>query len=211
VKAFLLTVLLAATSLAARAQNYYLDLSTQAATAPYLTVAVEQVVDGRAGQPPIGVVYRGWGGRSAAVAFRQGLGPELTAFVHLLLPTQPADHTVVLCVRSLHIGETLGGTKEQAFADMTADVYASLPDGYHFVQNVGAHASSYGVETTGRHVGHLAQMLTQCLEQIARPAGTPWLTNLPAPWPNCQPMCPRVGAACPPFCGKRPVGACTTG
>jgi hypothetical protein len=179
VKAFLLTVLLAATSLAARAQNYYLDLSTQAATAPYLTVAVEQVVDGRAGQPPIGVVYRGWGGKSAAVAFRQGLGPELTAFVHLLLPTRPADHTVVLCVRSLHIGETLGGTKEQAFADMTADVYASLPDGYHFVQNVGAHASSYGVETTGRHVGHLAQMLTQCLEQIA-PASWDAVAHQPA-------------------------------
>ena len=62
--------------------------------------SVEQVLDGRAGQPPIGVVYRGWGGKSAAVAFRQGLGPELTTFVHMLLSARPADHTVVLCVHS---------------------------------------------------------------------------------------------------------------
>ena len=73
----------------------------------------------------------------------------------------------------------MGGTREQAFADMTADVYAYLPDGYHFVQSVGAHASSYGSETTGRHAGHVAQLLTQCLEQVA-PANWAAVARQPA-------------------------------
>ncbi|MBU6119486.1 hypothetical protein [Hymenobacter siberiensis] len=33
------------------------------------------------------------------------------------------------------------------------------------MRGVGAHASAYGYETTGRHAGHLAQLLSQCLGQ----------------------------------------------
>jgi len=151
VKAFLLAGLLAPASLAARAQTYYLDLTNQTLSVPGRAVAVEQVLDGRTGHQPIGIVYRGLGSKSAAVAFRQGLETELTTFVRAQL---------------LHIGETMGGAKEQATAEMTADVYAHLPDGYHFVRSVGAHASACGYETTGRHPGHLAQLLSQSLSQL---------------------------------------------
>ena len=159
-------MLLAGISLSARAQTYYLDLTNQALTLSDNTLGVEQVVDGRAGQPPIGIVYRGLNGKSAAVAFRQGLETELTSFLQIQLPVRAAGgRTVVLCVRSLHIGEIMGGKKQQAIAELTADVYEHLADGYHFVRGVGAHASAYGYETTGRHAGHLAQLLSQCLGQ----------------------------------------------
>ena len=168
----LLVLLLAGASLAARAQTYYLDLSTQALTLSDNTLAVEKVVDGRAGQPPIGLVYRGLGGKSAAVGFRQGLETELTRFLQVQLPLQPTSgHTIVLCVRRLHIGETVGGNKQQATADLRADVYEHRPaTGYHFVRSVGGFASAYGHETTGRHAGHLAQILNDCFRQLS--AGT---------------------------------------
>lgn len=74
-------VLLALAGFTARAQTYYLDLSNQTLTLSDNALAVEKVVDGRAGQPPIGIVYRGLGGKSAAVGFRQGLKTELTTFL----------------------------------------------------------------------------------------------------------------------------------
>ncbi|MCI1187845.1 hypothetical protein MON38_10475 [Hymenobacter sp. DH14] len=167
-KSVLLALLLAGASLAARAQTYYLDLSFQVLDIPDNTWAVEKVVDGRAGQPPIGIVYRGLGGKSAAVGFRQGVETELTTFLQQALPMRPASsHTIVLCVRSLHIGETMGGNKQQATADLSADVYEHLPTGYHFVRSVGSFASSYGHETTGRHAGHLTQLLSDCLRQLS--------------------------------------------
>ncbi|MBU6119487.1 hypothetical protein [Hymenobacter siberiensis] len=129
-KLFLLAALLAGVSLSARAQTYYLDLTNQALTLSDNTLGVEQVVDGRAGQPPIGIVYRGLNGKSAAVAFRQGLETELTSFLQIQLPVRAAGgHTVVLCVRSLHIGEIMGGKKQQAIAELTADVYEQITDG----------------------------------------------------------------------------------
>ena len=165
-KAFLLAGLLVSASLAARAQTYYLNLTNQTLSVPGRAVAVEQVVDGRTGHQSIGIVYRGLGSKSAAVAFRLGLEIELTTFVQAQLPARPTDHAIVLCLGSLHIGETMGGAKEQATAEMTADAYAHLPDGYHFVRSVGAHASAHGYETTGRHPGHLAQLLSQSLSQL---------------------------------------------
>lgn len=163
----LLTGLLLWAAFAARAQTYYLDLSSQELSVPDRKVAVELVVDGRTGHPPIGIVYRGLSGKSAAVAFRNGLGPDLTTFVQAQLPARLTDHFVVLCLRSLHVGETLGGAKEQATAEMTADVYERLPTGYHFVQSVGAHASAYGAATS-RHPGHMAELLSQCINQLAQ-------------------------------------------
>jgi hypothetical protein len=167
VKSFLLMVLLALAGFTARAQTYYLDLSNQTLTLSDNALAVEKVVDGRAGQPPIGIVYRGLGGKSAAVGFRQGLETELTTFLQMQLPLRATSgHTIVLCLRSLHIGETMGGNKQQATADLSADVYEHLPTGYFFVRNVGSHASTYGYETTGRHAGHLAQLLSDCFRQL---------------------------------------------
>ncbi|HEX8507640.1 MAG TPA: hypothetical protein VF630_19920 [Hymenobacter sp.] len=165
-KSFLLAALLI-TSLVARAQTYYLDLSVQTLDVPIRTMFVEQVLDGRTGNPALGIVYRGLGGKSAAVDFRKGLEPELTAFIQAQLPARLTDHPVVLCLRSLHVGETMGGNKEQATADLTADVYERLPDGYHFVQAVGAQASGQGREVTGRHAGHVALLLTQSFNQLA--------------------------------------------
>lgn len=190
VKILLLTALLAGASLAARAQTYYLDLTNQLLDVPLRAVVVAQVLDGRPGAPPLGIAYRGVGGKSAAIAFRQGLGSELTAFAQSQLPARPTDHAVVLCVRRLHLSETLGGTKEQAAADLTADVYERLPDGYHFVQPVAAQANTLGREVTYYHAAHLVQMLSQCLSQLTqadwsaaarRPART--LSQLPADVP----------------------------
>ena len=191
-KSFLLVVLLACASPVARAQTYYLDLTYQTLNVPTRMVAVDKVIDGRAGHPPIGIVYRGLAGKSAAVAFRQGLETDLTNFVQAQLPARPTDHAVVLCLRTLHIGETMGGNKEQATADLTADVYARIPEGYQFVQSVGAHASAFGRETTGLHAGHVAQLLSQCFNQLnqanwAAVASQPvrtlaeLLTDVPAP------------------------------
>ncbi len=161
-------VLLACINLPARAQTYYLDLSQQVLTLSDNTLAVEKVVDGRAGSPPIGIVYRGLNGKSAAVGFRLGLEVELTTFLQVQLPLRPTSgHTIVLCLRSLHIGETLGGNKQQATADLRADVYEHLPTGYHFVRSVGSFASAYGHETTGRHAGHLVQILNDCFRQLS--------------------------------------------
>ena len=185
-KAFLLIFWLIGTSIVVRAQTYYLDLTIQTMSVPGRVVQVEKVVDGRAGKPPIGIAYRGGFGKSVAIGFRGGLEAELTAFLHSQLPVQPFDHPVVLCLRRLQLSETMGGTKEQATAELAADVYERLPDGYHFVQSVAAQASSRGSEVTYRHAEHLARMLSQCLGQLpqvnwpavaARPART--LAELP--------------------------------
>lgn len=161
-------LLLLAAAPAACAQTYYLDLTGQALTVPNRTVAVEQVVDGREGHAGIGVVYRGLGNKSAAVLFRQGLGPELTAFVRAQLPVRPTDHPVVLCLRQLRVSETMTRMSEQASADLAADVYEHLPDGYHFVQSVGGHTNARALETTHLHAGHVALLLGQCLEQLSQ-------------------------------------------
>ena len=104
-KSFLLAALLAGASLSARGQTYYLDLTNQALTLSANTPGIAKVVDGRAGQPPIGIVYRGLNGTSAAVAFRQGLETALTSLLH--------GHTVVLCVCTLHIGEIRDGKRSR--------------------------------------------------------------------------------------------------
>ncbi|MBD2723879.1 hypothetical protein [Hymenobacter armeniacus] len=184
----LAVLLLAGAGRAARAQTYYPDLTSQTLNVPGRAVWVEQVVDGRVGNPPIGIAYRA--GKSAAIEFRQGVGPELTTFLLSQLPRQPFDHPVVLCLRRLQLSETLGGTQEQATAELAADVYEHLPDGYHFVQAVAAQASNTGREVTYRHAEHVTQMLGHCLGQLtgtawptvaARPART--LTELPADQP----------------------------
>ncbi|MDB5234139.1 MAG: hypothetical protein JWR44_1132 [Hymenobacter sp.] len=167
VKTRLLTLLLLCQSLAAQAQTYYLDLTYRTLNLPYRAVAVEQVVDGRPASAPIGIVYQGMRGKSAAVAFRRGPAAELTDFLQAQLPARPTDHRVVLCLRTLHIGETVGGAKEQALADLSADVYEHLPTGYHFVRRVGGHASATGRETTSRHPEHLVQLLSESVNQLA--------------------------------------------
>ena len=168
VKIVLLAVLLLLVGIggAARAQTYYLDLSQQTLDVPGRVVAVEQVLDGRAGTPPIGIAFRGVGSKAAAIAFRQGVGPALTAFMQSQLPARPTDHPVLLCLRRLHLSETLGGTREQATADLAADVYEHRPDGYHFVQSVAGQTSSQGREVTYHHATHLAGLLGQCLGQL---------------------------------------------
>lgn len=166
--ALLLAALLLAAAPAARAQTYYLDLTGQLLSVPNRTVAVEQVVDGREGHAAIGVVYRGLGNKSAAVLFRQGLAPELTAFVQAQLPARPTDHSVVLCLRQLRVSETIARMTEQASADLAADVYEHLTDGYHFVQSVGGHTNARALETTYLHAEHVALLLGQCMEQLNR-------------------------------------------
>jgi hypothetical protein len=151
----------------ARAQVYYLTLKNQTIDVPNRTVYVEQVVDGRVGQPAIGTVYRGLQNQRATVLFQQGLEPELTALLRQQLPSRPTDHAVVLCIRQLRVGEVINGLSERASADLAADVYAHLPDGYHFVRSVADHTSDRALETTARHAPHLASLLSRCLMQLS--------------------------------------------
>jgi len=130
---FLVAILLSLPLPQATAQVYYLDLSHQTLTLSDRTVHVEQVVDGRPGHPTIGLVHRGLDNRPAAVLFRNGLETELTSFLHKQLPARSTDHPVVLCLRQLRVNEQLGRMTEAATADLAADVYAHLPDGYHFM------------------------------------------------------------------------------
>ena len=170
---FLLLLIIGCTAVAtprAQAQAapiYYLDLSQQTLALPDRAVQVEQVVDGRVGQPAIGLVYRGLQNRQAPVLFQRGLETELTAWLRQQLPARPTDHAVVLCVRQLLVGEVLNGLSERASADLTADVYARLPDGYHFVRSVASHTSTRALETTLYHAPHVATLLQQCLAQLA--------------------------------------------
>lgn len=165
-KALLLTSLLAGTSLLSQAQTYYLNLSGQQLSVPGRTVVVEQVLDGRGQPAAIGFVYKGMGSKPAAVLFKQGMETELTALVRQL-PARPTDHPVVLCLRQLRVGEEIGNFGEEARADLAADVYAHLPDGYHFVQSVGAHTSERSVDVTHTHARHLTELLSFCLSKLA--------------------------------------------
>ena len=167
-KILLLTAFLACFGFSGRAQDYYLELDNHQLTLPNRVVAVEQVLDGRAGHQAIGLVYRGLANKPAAVLFRRGLGAELTTFAKAWLPARPTDHPIVLCVRQLRVSEVLSGMTEQASADLALDVYEHQSDGYHFVQSTGAHTSDRALETTKRHAAHLARLLEQCLGQLAQ-------------------------------------------
>ncbi|MBC6696797.1 hypothetical protein [Hymenobacter sp. BT190] len=150
----------------AQAQIYYLELDRQKITLPNRTIQVEQVVDGRPGKPTIGIVYRTLNNRPAAVLFRNGVEAEFSEFLREQLPARPADHPIVLCLRQLRVSEQLNGVTEAANADLAADVYAHLPDGYHFMRSVGARTSKRALETTSLHQQHVALLLQQCLEQL---------------------------------------------
>ncbi|NVO32679.1 hypothetical protein [Hymenobacter lapidiphilus] len=162
VLAVLWGVLLAPAAMA----QYYLDVSRQTINLPSRTVHVEQVVDGRPGKPPIGMVYRGLDNRSKLIVFRRGLEAELTDLLRQQLPARPDDHAIVLCLRQLRVGEQLNGLTEKASADLAADVYEHLPDGYHFVRSVSAYTSARALETTSLHAEHVALLLQKCLEQL---------------------------------------------
>ncbi len=164
----LLTLLVLANS-TARAQVYYLDLNALPLGLPERSIFVEAVVDGRPGQPPIGTVYKGLENRTTAVLFRQGLVPELTAWLQARLPRRPTDHAVVFCLRQLRISEELlgSGLAELARADLAADVYEHRADGYHFLCSVADHASQKSSEATYLHGPHLARLMQSCLFQLA--------------------------------------------
>lgn len=205
-KQLLLTFLLLASSLTVWAQEYYLNLSRQRLEVPGRTVAVEQVLDGRRGDLPLGYVYQGLtNSRPMTVAFRQGVGPELTAFIQGQLPAQLTNHALVLCLRQLHLNEehtqTLG--METATAYLNLDAYLHLPDGYHFVQSIASHTETKAPEVTALHAGHLARMLGYCLTQLsqadwAAAAALPALplaqlpADVPVAQPNRQPAAPAA-------------------
>ncbi|SFQ49984.1 hypothetical protein [Hymenobacter arizonensis] len=188
----------------ARGTIYYLQLSNQPLSVPGRTVFVEQVVDGRKGQPAIGTIYHGLYDARATVMFRKGLEPELTDWFRQHLPQQPTDRAVVLCLRQLRVSE-VPSVKNQAAtatAELVADVYQHLPDGYHFVASVADQTSTRGIYSDAHHSTHVALLLQRCLLQLAdanwalaarRPART--LTQLPvdAP-PVARPAILRVAA-----------------
>ena len=174
-KASLLAVLLAGSPAVSLAQAYYLDLSRQPLEVPGRTVAVEQVMDGRRPDEPIGYVYRGLSnGRPLAVSFRRGASAELTSLLQAQLPARPTDHPLVLCLRHLTVNERHTPNIETAEAYVCFDAYVRQPDGYHFVQSVAAHTSAKGPEVTPLHAGHVAKLLGYCLSQLSTSAD--WLS-----------------------------------
>lgn len=158
--------LVAVASLPASAQLYYLNLSAQHIYVPTRSVFVEQVLDARPGHPPLGIVHRGLNNLQRVVAFRQGLEPELKNWLGEQLPNRAGDRPVVLCIRQLRVGEVLGKFTEEAFADVVADVYARLPDGYYFVRTVTEKASTRDLDATSRHSPNVAQLLQSCIQQL---------------------------------------------
>jgi hypothetical protein len=156
----------------AQAQTFYLDLNPQRLQVPGRTLYVEQVVDGRlASGTAVGAVYQGLNISPGAVEFRRGLEPELTEWLQRHLPARPGDQPVVLCVRRLQVQETLSGLMEHGTVELAFDVYAHLPDGYHFVRRLSDYAGHRGRDLTSTYAPQLAVLLQQCLRSLA-----------PAPW-----------------------------
>ena len=151
-----------------RAQPYYLTLSKQTISLPERTLYVEQVVDGRAGNPAIGMIYRGMYDKQVPVLFKQSLETELMAWLQQQLPKRPTDHAVVLCIRQLGVSETVRGATKGAVAsaDLVADIYAHQSDGYHFVRTVADRVTGRGIYSNGDHAEHLANVLQRCLLQV---------------------------------------------
>jgi hypothetical protein len=199
-KQLLLSLVLLAASLGVRAQEYYLNLSRQRLEVPGRTIAVERVLDGRRGNLPLGYVYRGLSNsRPLAVAFRLGIGTELTAYIHQQLPARPTDHPLVLCLRQLHLNEEHTVGIESATGYLSIDAYLHLPDGYHFVQSIASHTAAKASEVTKLHAVHLARMLNYCLAQLSEAdwAAVPSqpalaLAQLPADVPVARPSRRRV-------------------
>ncbi|GAA4371276.1 hypothetical protein GCM10023185_46590 [Hymenobacter saemangeumensis] len=193
-RGFQLIGLLALLCFAANAQEYYLSLDQQTLSVKNRNVVVERVVDGRKGNPPLGVAFIGMNNKAAAIKFRYGLEPALTSFVQSQLRARPTDKPVVLCLRELQVRETRDLMRGTGEAELVADVYLRLPDGYHFVQQVGAVAEPYrGLDVTDYHAVQLAEVLRLCLEQLGRadweaaarqPART--LAELPAELPRAE-------------------------
>ncbi|MBF9222021.1 hypothetical protein [Hymenobacter ruricola] len=215
---FVLTVLLAGgtrhlaaqSPLSPQGKPFYLDLSAEGISTPKRLFYVEKVIDGRGGQTAIGLINHGLNNKPAAVLFRNGLEPELTAWLQQQMPPRPTDHPVALCVRQLRVGEAITlkglGTKAMATADLVADVYERQPDGYHFVCNVADRISTRGVNADYDHIRHLASLLERCLAQASaanweaaarRPART--LAQLPIDRPQAgrpaivRAVAPRAG------------------
>jgi hypothetical protein len=155
-----------------RVTPYYLNMDQQPITLPTRTLSVEQVVDGRAGRPPIGLIYKGLEVRAPAF-FQKGLEDELTSWLASQLPKQAKQHAVVLCIRQLQIDEIVqgynivGGFKgAQSTANVAADVYEHQADGYHFVRSVAAYTSSRGIDANSRHAARIATVLQDALTQL---------------------------------------------
>lgn len=178
-KTLLLPIVLVASCLTVRAQEYYLNLDHQRLAVPGRTVAVEQVLDGRRGSLAIGYVHRGLGNnRPCTIFFRREAGVVLTEFIQNRLPARPTDYPIVLCLRRLYLNEERANGSESAGAYLSLDAYLHRPDGYHFVQSVAGHTSARAPDVTFLHPGHVATLLGYCLSQLAQ---ADWETTLAQP------------------------------
>jgi hypothetical protein len=191
-----LLIVLVASALGTRAQEYYLNLKHQQLAVPDRTVAVEQVLDGRRSNLAIGYVRRGLSNeRPCTIFFRQEAGTVLTEFVRARLPTRPTDYPLVLCLRRLYLNEERADGVESAGAYLSLDAYWHRADGYHFVQSVAGHTSGRAPDVTFMHAPNVALLLSYCLSQLssqadwetalAQPART--LAQLPTDVPVAQP------------------------
>ncbi|MBD2721913.1 hypothetical protein [Hymenobacter armeniacus] len=178
-----------------KAKPFYLDLSAQQINLSERNLYVEQVVDGRPGRPPLGFIYRGFDELQVPVLFQHSLEDEMTAWLQHVLPSRPSDHAVILCIRQMRVSEMVRGQTRKAIAsaELVADVYAHLPDGYHFVRSVADLASQEGISINSNHAYRMALAMQRCLEQTGsidwtqagrRPARTPaQLTTEKSPAP----------------------------
>ncbi|GAB3857016.1 hypothetical protein GCM10028822_30070 [Hymenobacter terrigena] len=162
-------LLVALCSRPALAQVYYLDISKQTLALPERSISVEQVVDGRAGVPALGLIYTGLYDKQVPALFHTGLEQELTTWLQRELPKRPTDHPLVLCIRQLLANEEVKGLmrSSSSSAALAADVYIHLPDGYHFVQSVTGKTSSHGITINTDHSRNLAQVMQAGLLELA--------------------------------------------
>ncbi|WP_426060885.1 hypothetical protein [Hymenobacter sp. B1770] len=149
----------------ARAQVYYLELNKTPITVPGRAVTVEQVFDARPRRAGIGTVHRGLNNIPQRADLRPSVAQALTSWVQAQLPARSTDHPVALVLRELKLTEEISAFSEKARVELALDVYARLPDGYHYVLSAAEQVESKGMETTAQHPGNLAQALQRCLAQ----------------------------------------------
>ena len=174
-----LVLLLAFCGQPARGQVFYLDLGPEKLSVPERMVRVEQVLDGRAGRPALGLVYAGIKSKQMAVVFRAGMPAELTSWLQRELPPRATDQPVVLCVRRFRLSDVQNSADDVVSAEFAADVYQHLPDGYHFVRAVAAQISTRDADNHRPHAARVALLLGRCLQQLS-PASWPAVAQRPA-------------------------------
>jgi hypothetical protein len=134
-KKILSLALLLLSVLCARGQAIYdLDLTRVETKLPGVSpVSIAKVIDARADKSTIGWLNKGLQNTRLLARFRNGLEPDLTAFLTKNLVHLPDARPVVMRVQQLRIAERMNHLSETATAELEADFFYLHKDGYHFL------------------------------------------------------------------------------